>query len=81
MRVALQLLLNLKRQSLHAAPHVRMARRDPNPNVARNGDHARSAFNVAATSAEGASAADPHAGVVHFDHNDVRIAPRPPPDA
>ena len=39
MRIALQLLLNLKRQSLHAAPHVGVARRDPHPHPARHRDH------------------------------------------
>jgi hypothetical protein len=32
-RIALQLLLNLKRQTLHAATHVGVARRDPHPNT------------------------------------------------
>jgi hypothetical protein len=39
MRVALQLFLNLKRQSLHAATHVGVARRDPHPHPARHRDH------------------------------------------
>src|SRR5271166_4809617 len=38
-RVALQLLLDLKRQSLHAATHVGVARRDPHPHPARHRDH------------------------------------------
>src|SRR5271154_5387597 len=38
-RIALQLLLNLKRQPLHAATHVGVARRDPHPNPARHRDH------------------------------------------
>src|SRR5271154_251610 len=56
MRVALQLFLDLKRQSLHAATHVGVARRDPHPHPARHRDHDRSAFNVAAITAEGAFA-------------------------
>src|SRR4029077_13427043 len=55
-RVALQLLLDLKRQTLHAATHVGVARRDPHPHPARHRDHDRSAFNVAAITAGGASA-------------------------
>jgi hypothetical protein len=55
-RIAFQLLLNLKRQPLHAASHVCVARRDPHPNAARNRDHGRSAFKVAAINAEGAPA-------------------------
>ena len=39
MRVAFQLFLNLKRQSLHAATHVGVARRDPHPHPARHRDH------------------------------------------
>jgi hypothetical protein len=54
MRVAPQLLLDLKRQPLHAATHVAMARRDPYPTSRRQRDHGRNAFNVAATSATGA---------------------------
>src|SRR5271155_3673334 len=38
-RIALQLLLNLKRQTLHAATHVGVARRNPHPNPARHRDH------------------------------------------
>ena len=54
MRVALQLLLDLKRQPLHAATHVAMARRDPHPTSRRQRDLGRNAFNVAATNATGA---------------------------
>lgn len=43
-RVALQLFLHLKRQPLHAAPHVRVAGRDPDPAARRQRDHRRSAF-------------------------------------
>ena len=52
-RIALQLLLYLKRQSLHAAPHVRVARRDPDPTSRGNGNQERSAFKVAAITADG----------------------------
>ena len=55
-RIALQLLLNLKRQALHAATHVRVARRDPDATSRRYRDHDRNAFKVAAITTEGASA-------------------------
>jgi hypothetical protein len=55
-RVALQLLLNLKRQALHAATHVRVARRNPDATSRRYRDHGRNAFKVAAITAEGALA-------------------------
>jgi hypothetical protein len=48
-----QLLLNLKRQSLHPAPHIRVAGRDPNPTSRRNGNQDRSAFSVAEITADG----------------------------
>src|SRR5271166_3342544 len=38
-RIALQLLLNLKRQTLHAATHVGVARRNPHPHPAWHRDH------------------------------------------
>jgi hypothetical protein len=53
-RIALQALLNLQGQPLHAAPHVRVARRDPHPTALGNGDHDRNALKVAAINAEGA---------------------------
>lgn len=56
MRIALQLLLDLKRKPLHAAPHVGVARRDPDPASRGNWDHDRSAFRVAEISAEDAPA-------------------------
>jgi hypothetical protein len=46
--IAFQSLLNLKRETLHAAPHVRVTRRDPNARTAGNRDQDRSAFNAAA---------------------------------
>jgi hypothetical protein len=48
--------LKLKRQALHAAAHVRVARRNPDPTSRRYRDHGRNAFKVAAITAEGASA-------------------------
>jgi hypothetical protein len=50
-RIALETFLNLQGQPLHAAPHVCVARRDPDPTAGRNGNQDRSAFNVAATNA------------------------------
>src|SRR5262249_16788045 len=45
MGIALQTLLNLKRQTLHAAPQVGVPRRNPDPDAARNRNHRRdSAF-------------------------------------
>ena len=51
MRIALQALLNLQGQPLHALAHVRVAHRDPDPRA--RWDH-RSAFNAAETSVAGA---------------------------
>ena len=53
-RIEIQGLLNLQGQPLHAAPHVRVARRDPHPTALGNGNHDRNAFNVAAINADGA---------------------------
>src|ERR1700689_4723283 len=39
--VMLQDLLHLQSQTLHAAPHVGVARRDPDPDAARYRDHRR----------------------------------------
>jgi hypothetical protein len=55
-RIALQLLLNLKRQALHPAPHVSMAGCNPNSAACRQRDHERSAFKVAAITLDGAPA-------------------------
>ena len=56
MRIALQALLNLQRQTLHAAPHVRVARRNPDPNAVRNRDHRRdSAFKTRVNAADSTS--------------------------
>ena len=51
MWIALQALLNLQGQPLHALAHVRVAHRDPDPRA--RWDH-RSVFNVAEISAAGA---------------------------
>jgi hypothetical protein len=55
-RITLQLLLNLKRQPLHAPAHVRVTHR--NPDAASRGyrDHGRKAFNVAEIADDGAPA-------------------------
>src|SRR5712671_2483643 len=42
MGIALETLLNLQGQPLHAPSHVRMARRDPDPTAQGNRDHRRS---------------------------------------
>src|SRR6202051_5406439 len=41
MGIALQTLLNRQSQALHAAAHVGVARRDPDPDAARYRDHRR----------------------------------------
>src|SRR5712691_7124510 len=41
MRVALQYLLNLNRQAVHAAPHVGVPDRQPHPHPGRYRDHRR----------------------------------------
>src|SRR5215213_7321247 len=59
MRIALQALLNTQSQALHAAAHVRVAGRDPDPDAAGNRDHrvrpsanaATAAFSVDASTA------------------------------
>jgi len=56
MGIALQTFLNLQGKSLHAPAHIRVARRNPDPTSRRNGDQKRSAFNVAAITADGAFA-------------------------
>jgi hypothetical protein len=56
MGVALETFLNLQGKPLHAASHVRVARRDPDPASRWNRDQDRSAFNVAAINAVGALA-------------------------
>jgi hypothetical protein len=55
-RILLQHLLNLQSQARKAAAHIRVARRKPDPHAARNRDHGRSAFKVAAIKADGAPA-------------------------
>src|SRR5271166_2428505 len=57
MGIALQTLLNLKRQTLHAAPHVGMTSRNPDPDAARNRNHRRdSAFRTRVNAAVSMSA-------------------------
>jgi hypothetical protein len=55
-RISPETLLNLQSQSPHAAAHVRMTGRDPDPASRWNGDQDRSAFNVAVINAGGAFA-------------------------
>ncbi|WP_442475225.1 hypothetical protein [Rhodoblastus sp.] len=55
-RIALQLLLSLKGETLHASAHVRVTHRDPNAASSRYRDHARNAFKAAAIADEGAPA-------------------------
>ena len=52
MGIALQTLLNLKRQTLHAAPHVSMPSRNPDTYAARDRNHRRDiAFNTRVSAA------------------------------
>jgi hypothetical protein len=55
MGIALEDFLDLQRQIIHAAPHVSVAGRDPDPHARRNREH-RSACNVALITAAVASA-------------------------
>jgi hypothetical protein len=55
-RVSPETLLNLQGQSPHAAAHVRVSGRDPDPPSRWNRDEDRSAFNVAVINADGAFA-------------------------
>jgi hypothetical protein len=55
-RIALQLLLHLKRQTLHAPAHVGVAHGDPDAASRGDRDHDRSAFNAAAIADAGAPA-------------------------
>src|SRR5450432_1686032 len=57
MGITLETLLNLKRQPLHAAPHVGMPSRNPDPDAARNRNHRReSAFTTRVSAAVSTSA-------------------------
>jgi hypothetical protein len=47
--IALQAFLNLQGETLHAPPHISMARRDPHTASCGKRDQLRSAFKVAAT--------------------------------
>lgn len=49
MRIAFQRLLHLQRKPAHAPSHVGPAQRDPDPDVARNGDHRRNARRTVVT--------------------------------
>lgn len=55
-RITFKVFLNLKRQSLHAPTHVRVASRNPDAAARRKRDHDCSAFNVAAINAAEACA-------------------------
>jgi hypothetical protein len=55
-RISPETLLNLQSEALHAAAHVGVAGRDPDPASRWNGDQDRSAFNVAVINADGAFA-------------------------
>ena len=59
MRIALQLLLDLQRQAVHAAPHVDVADRQPHPHPAWNRDHRRASAPTTAV----AKAGDTEAGI------------------
>ena len=52
MRVAPEILLDLKRQGVHAAPHVGHATRQPDTNTSRNRDHRRARTASTRASAE-----------------------------
>ncbi len=56
MGITLQLLLNLKRQTLHAPAHVRVTHRDPDAASRGYRDHGRNAFKAAAIADDGAPA-------------------------
>jgi hypothetical protein len=56
MGVTFELFLNLKRKTMHTAPHICMACSNPNTAASRQRDPDRSAFNVVAISAAEASA-------------------------
>ncbi len=55
-RIAFELLLDLKRQAMHAPAHVGVARRDPYTASRGYRDHDRNAFKAAVIADEGASA-------------------------
>src|SRR6516164_1300175 len=57
MRIALQTLLDLQRQAVHPAPHVRLADRQPHPHPRGNRDHrSDSALTTAAANPAGIEA-------------------------
>ena len=67
------MLLHLKRQALHAATHVRVARRDPDPTSRRDRDHDRNAFKVARDHRRGRIRADPDPDVLHLHFDDAEV--------
>src|SRR5512134_1753733 len=69
-RVAPQRLLNLQRQAVHAAPHVRPADRQPHPHPARNRDHRRSKAAITAAARSG----EIDAGIRSRDEPDSSIS-------
>jgi len=71
--IAFQSLLNLKRETLHAAPHVRVTRRDPNARTAGNGDQDRSAFNVAVINAERRIRPDANPRILYLHQDNARL--------
>ena len=71
MRVALQLLLNLERQTGKAAAHVRVPRRDPDPHAARKSGSRTQRLQGRRDQRRRRARANPHARLVHFDNNDT----------
>jgi hypothetical protein len=71
MGIALQRLLNLLRQPVHAAPHVGRSRRQPDPNARRNRDHPRNTPSTQRSAAGPTSpptrTSVPSAGVISID--------------
>src|SRR5690606_11443707 len=57
MRISAKSLLDLQRQTVHPAPHVRHATRDPDLHPGRKGDHRGSRTAISAARHEGDSAA------------------------
>src|SRR5450631_4585080 len=55
-RIALQRLLHLQGEAVHATAHVGMARRDPHPHARGNGNHRRGSAFIAAAARSGSTA-------------------------